>query len=130
MTSPLGQGHSYQELRWGDDMDPSAAETDTDLESLVQDVLHIIAEQLASNIADPDSGVGVVNYLSGTNVNLATLPGIIDAQLSNVSRISSSATTITLQADGTYLILVAVQYADSVVNLPFTVGPNGVTPSV
>jgi hypothetical protein len=123
----LSLRRTYQELRWADDMDPSAAETASDLESLEQDVLHIISERLGSNLADPQSGVGAVDYLSGTSAELAGMPAIIDTQLANVSRIASSQTTLTLQADGSYLITVAVTVGADIATLQFALGPNGLT---
>jgi hypothetical protein len=41
---------TYAELRWVDDMDPMAAETSSDYESLTQDVFHVIKETLGSNL--------------------------------------------------------------------------------
>ena len=120
-----GLVRSYQELRWTDDMDQSAAETASDLESLEQDVLHILGEVLASNLADPNSGCGVVGYLSGSSLQLGGLPAIIDAQLANVTRITASSTTLTQDEKGTWHIGVLVKVGADVVNLQFIVGPGG-----
>jgi phage baseplate assembly protein W len=125
MTTPLPK--TYAEARWLDDLDPSGAETDSDLESLEQDVLHILSEALGSNIADPKSGVDAPSYLNGTLTRLRTMPGIIDAQLANVTRITSSKTTLTQQDDGSYQIAVQVAVGAQVVGLNYLLGPGGVT---
>jgi hypothetical protein len=125
--SSLGLAKTYQTIRWGVDMDPSAADTDSDLESLEQDVLHIIVEVQGSNLADPQNGIGADGYLSGTSAQLAAMPALIDAQLASVDRITSSHTTIQQLADLTWLILVAVEVGTNVVDLQFALGPSGVS---
>lgn len=52
------------DLRWSDDMQLDAAETDGDEEELEQDVLHVIEQDLASNPDDPTRGLGVANIAS------------------------------------------------------------------
>lgn len=118
---------TYQEARWTDDLDPSGAETSSDLESLEQDVMHVLEENLGSNLADPQKGVGVANYLSGTSVQFAQLPAIIDSQLAQVTRIDNSHTTIQQQPDGSLLVLVNLTVAGAVVALQFLLGPNGLS---
>ena len=124
----LGLQRTYQELRWAEDMDPNGAETASDLESLEQDVQHIIEEVIGSNLADPDKGVGAVNYLSGTTAQLQAMPSIIDSQLEKVSRITNSASSITIPDDGSDpTISVQVAVGSNVVNLQFALGPTGLT---
>lgn len=123
----IGLQRTYQEARWADDLDSSGAETASDLESLEQDVQHILMETLASNLADPQKGVGVVNYLSGTSVQLAALPAIVDGQLALVTRITSSQTTLQQTDAGAFLLNIEIHVGTDVVNLQFAVGPNGLS---
>jgi hypothetical protein len=125
MTQPFPK--TYQEARWFSDLDPSGAETASDLESLEQDVAHIIVETLGSNGADPNNGVGALNYLSGSTVVLGYMPAVIDAQLASVSRITTSKTTLALQGDGSYIIAVAAAVAGQVIDFNFSLGPNGLS---
>jgi hypothetical protein len=124
MTQPLPR--TYQEPVWTDDLDPSGRETQSDLESLEQDVLHIIGEKLGSNMADKQKGAAALSYLNGNADDLAALPHVIDAQLAQVARISASHSTLTLQDDGTYRLDIEVAVAGVVVGLQYTLGPNGV----
>ena len=89
-----GLPRSYRDPVWLDDLDPSGRETDSDYASLVQDVLHVLSEKLASNLADPTKGADVQGYLNGTTDDLAGLPSIIDTQLGEMTRVSSSKTTL------------------------------------
>lgn len=117
---------TYKTLRWGDDMDPLGADTASDLESLEQDVLHIIAQALGSNIADQDHGIGAVGYLGGTEEKLKKMPGRIDAQLPDDPRITSSTTTYAKASDG-YTIRTSLIVSGQVVNVDLLLGPNGLT---
>jgi hypothetical protein len=117
---------TYAEPKWLEDLDPTGAETASDLESLEQDVMHIIAQTLGSNVADPDKGIGAVNYLSGTSAALAQMPQVLDAQLSNVLRLSGSKTTLTQAADGTWQVQVRCAVGGQVVNFNYALGPGGV----
>jgi len=125
--SVQGLPKSYPEVRWGDDLDPSAAETESDLESLIQDCLHLLRETLGSNLADPDSGLGLEEVLSGAASLLSTLPSRCDAQLAEDPRIDAAHTTLTKQADGTYLLQVEIAVAGSVVPLQYALGPGGLS---
>lgn len=111
---------TYADLVDVDDLDPLAAETTSDLQALTQDVLHLLEELPGSNLDDPNRGIGIMLYLSGTSQNLSTLPALIETQLNADSRISGAAVTITAQKDlTTYDITVQVQVADSVLGLQF-----------
>lgn len=125
MTQPLPK--TYAELRWLDDMDPQGAETASDLESLEQDVLHVLKERLASNLDDPNRGLGVEDYLGSTEDKLATLAHEIDTQLAEDSRLTSVQTTVTKDSTGTINIHVTCDVAGQVVEFNFTVGPNGLS---
>lgn len=118
---------TYQEPKWTDDLDPAGRETQSDLESLEQDVLHIISERLASNLADPQKGAGAADMLSGDATVFAALPHVIDAQLALVSRITASHTTQTTAADGSPILNVQVSVAGAVVNFQYIVTPQGVS---
>jgi hypothetical protein len=137
MSGTFGLQRTYQEIRWTDDMDASAAETDSDLESLQQDVLHILMEVLGTNIADQDKGLGLLTLLSGPSTILLASGPLCDAQLSRVSRLSSSHTTITATSDPTqqpgvsYVINVSCQVQSDIINLQFVLNQNGLSvPSV
>lgn len=125
MTQPLPR--TYQELLWGDDMDPGGRETDSDLASLEQDILHIIAQVLGSNLDDPNRGIGAVGYLSGTSQALAGMPALIDAQLLDEPRITSCQTSMVQLSDGSFLIQPQILVAGQVVNLNYKLGPDGLT---
>jgi phage baseplate assembly protein W len=125
--SGLTASRTYQELRWGDDMDPNAAETESDLESLEQDVLHILQEHLGTNLADPNKGAGVADFLNGTTAQLAALPATIDAQLANVDRLSGSKTTLSQQDDGSFFLDVEVIVGGQIALFPYQLGPGGLT---
>jgi len=116
---------TYQELRWADDFDPTGAETASDLESLEQDVMHIISQTLGSNLDDQNRGVGAPTYLGGTADQLAGMPAALDAQLLDDPRIDDSASK--QQPDGTYLLTVNVTVNGSVTDLQFVLGPDGLS---
>jgi hypothetical protein len=86
------------------DLDPLGGETTSDLQSLGQDILHILLEAPGTNPDDPDRGIGVEGMLSGTNVNLTNSATIIDSQLRKDDRIQSSKTTLTVDANGVYTL--------------------------
>ena len=119
---------TYKTVRWSADLDAGGVDTASDLESLEQDVLHILQETLGSNLADPDKGCGAQDYLSGTLGQLQQLPGLIDAQLGDVTRITSSQSTLLPQLpDGSWVVQVNIVVAGSVYELQFAIGPGGVT---
>jgi hypothetical protein len=125
MTQALPR--TYQELLWLDDLDPGARETASDLDSLEQDVLHIISEELGSNLDDPNRGVGAVGYLGGTAQMLQQLGPILDAQLADDPRITNSHTTTLQQSDGTWIIRCEILVSGEIVALQFKLGPDGLT---
>jgi len=123
----LSLAKTYQTIRWDVDMDPAGVDTDSDLESLEQDVMHLIMELQGSNMADPQNGIGAVGYLSGTSAQLQAMPALIDAQLASVNRITGSHTTVQQQSDLSWLILVDIQVGTNVTKLQFSLGPSGVS---
>lgn len=111
---------TYPDLRWVADMDPFAAETESDLETLEQDVYHLLVQDLGSNLDAPDLGIGVDGYLSGTANALAVLPGVIDRQLAKDDRIDASTTTITPATEDTNtLIEILLQVGGQVIPINF-----------
>ena len=117
---------TYQEPVWTDDLDPNGRETSSDLESLEQDVMHVIGERLGSNSADPQKGAGALQMLNGSTANIEQLPHVIDAQLAQFTRITASQTTLTVEDDGSFFVAVTIAVAGQVVNFQYKVGPNGV----
>lgn len=108
-----------------DDVDTMGEECTSELQVLEQDVYHVIDEDLGSNPDDEERGIGISNYLSGTESDLQALPSIIDAQLKEDDRIDDSTTTVTLNDDGKYSIDIAISVSGSVYNLPYAYS-NGV----
>lgn len=106
-----------------DDLDPLGNELTSDLAVLEQDVYHILIEVPGSNPDDVGRGVGIENYLSGTDVDFFKLPSIIDAQLRQDDRIAESTTTIIKNTDGTYGISIEIQVGAATLNLPFAFNP-------
>jgi hypothetical protein len=86
-----------------DDMDLFAGETTSDLQTLQQDVFHILIEAPGSNPDDVTRGVGIERMLSGTENQLANITQTIDAQLQKDDRIDSSKTTLTKLPPGSML---------------------------
>jgi hypothetical protein len=91
------------DLDWVEDMDLFAGETTSDLQTLAQDVFHILIEVLGSNIDDVSRGVGLGRVLSGTEGQLSDITRIIDAQLQKDERIDASTTTLTKLPPGSTL---------------------------
>jgi hypothetical protein len=127
MTQPLPK--TYQTIRWTDDADPNFVDTESDLESLEQDCLHVIMQIAGSNLDDPDRGVNAEGYLGGTNLELAKMPHLIDTQFEADARISSSATTLVQVSASppSFLIQSVIQVGGQVVNLNYKLGPGGIS---
>lgn len=103
-----------------DDLDPFAGETTSDLQTLIQDVYHLLLEIPGSNPDDPDRGIGASTYLSGTLENFKSLPGRIETQLGTDDRISSVSCTITPQAsDNTFTVNLNIGVGTQVIPLQF-----------
>lgn len=121
-TLPL----TYPDLVCINDVDPYAAETTSDLQSLSQDVLHLLLEDLGSNPDDPDRGIGIMRYLSADQNTFATLPATIDSQLGQDPRITGSHSTVAAQADGSYLLSIQISVSTGIVPLNFSITGGGV----
>jgi len=121
-----------------DDLDLFIGETTSDLQTLDQDVLHIVIETLGSNIDDVNRGVGLPRLLSGTEDQLAAATAHVDAQLQKDDRIDASQTTLTklppgsTLPDGTplpkggYSVDIQIVAAGAVLGVGFTFNADGV----
>lgn len=101
MTAPLPL--TAPDLRCTDDLDLFAEETASDLETLEQDVYHVLIELLGSNLDDLSRGIGVDQMLSGTEQQLASITQRIDAQLRKDPRIDACTSTLTKLPPGSTL---------------------------
>ncbi len=101
------------------DVDPYGRETTSDLQSLIQDVTHVLKELPGSNPDDPDRGVGVDLYLGATAATLNSLCGLIEAQLNVDDRIQSTSATVELQEDDTYRIKLDIEVGGEIIPLLF-----------
>lgn len=115
MTQPLPL--TVQEVVCLYDVDRFARECRSDLEALVQDVLHILLEEFGSNLDVPDRGIGIMSLLSGSVANLRAVSQRIDQQLPRDSRIDTSSTDTTQDPDGTYRIRIQIGVKGAVIGL-------------
>ncbi len=99
------------------DLDPFGRETTSDLESLIQDLFHLLVELPGSNPDDPDAGVGVDLYLSGTADRFATLTGQIEAQFGRDDRVDSVSASVT--PGDTPIINIAIGVDGAIIPLQF-----------
>lgn len=109
-----------------DDVDAGGAETTSDLQTLIQDVYHVLIEKRGSNIDDPTRGADVEGKLSGTSSDLVTIAQEIESELQKDDRITScqaavsfltpgsSAPDGTLLPNGGWLLEVDIQPASSI----------------
>jgi hypothetical protein len=120
MTQPAKLPLTYTDLVCLDDIDPSASETTSDLQNLLQDIYHVLIELPGSNPDDPTRGVGIDQYLSGTLTQLQTLPGVIDEQLTADPRITGCASSVQ-QTSGpfAFTITINVEVSGSVIGLQY-----------
>ena len=112
---------TYADLVCDQDLDPFAGETTSDLQNLIQDVTHVIVELPGSNPDDPNRGVGIFNYLSGTEADLAKVAGIIESQLTQDDRVQACSCSILTQDDATFpfVVRVDITVAGSVIGLSY-----------
>jgi len=102
-----------------DDLDAFGGETASDLQSLAQDVYHLLLERLGSNLDDLTRGIGVEGLLNGSADALAATPAIIDSQLRKDTRILSSRTRLTFQ-DEAYTLAISILPVATLVPLPLS----------
>jgi len=119
VTQPAQLPHNLQEVVCFDDLDLFGRETRSDLEALVQDVYHMLIEELGSNLDVPDRGIGIYSLLSGSNIDVRAIAQRIDQQLPRDPRIDASSTSVEVGADGGYTLRIQIQAAGSVVGLAF-----------
>ena len=116
---------TYPDLVCEEDLDLFAGETLSDLQTLEQDVLHIIEQEPGSNADAPDLGVGIYSAMSGTAQNLIALAATISQQLELDDRIDSCSCTVTdvtagsEQAGAFYSISVELIVDNKVINLAY-----------
>ncbi len=110
---------TYPDLVCLDDLDPFANETTSDLQSLFQDVYHVLVQLPGSNPDDITKGVGVQLYLNGTEDQFATLPSTIEAQFQDDERIESCTVTTPRNPDGTFRVCIALGVAGSIIPLEY-----------
>lgn len=119
---------TYPDLVCEIDLDPFGSETTSDLQSLSQDVYHILIETPGSNPDAPERGVGILSYLGGKEISLVGLAGRIDSQLEKDDRVTSSKTSVTQNPDGTWLVSIALKVGNDILPLAYGVSSNGVIP--
>jgi hypothetical protein len=111
---------TYRDLVCDTDLDPFANETGSDLENLIQDLTHLLVENLGSNPDDPLRGIGIANYLSGTTDVLPALCGTIEDQFNRDNRVSGCSATIAQQPDKTWLLSITIQVGTQVLPLQYS----------
>lgn len=109
----------YPDLVFDLDLDPFANETTSTLQNLIQDVTHVLRQKLGSNPDDEGRGIGIDDYLNGTEDDLRKLPGLIDAQLGQDDRITSVHTTIIREGDGPFQIRIEIGVDGAVIPLQY-----------
>lgn len=107
------------------DLDLFAGETTSDLQSLEQDVLHMLLEAPGSNLDDLTRGIGVVDMLGGPVADLATVPHRIEAALAKDDRIDSSTVTIRRDADDTIRLTLVIVVGADVLGLNYAYSADG-----
>jgi hypothetical protein len=123
MPLPVALPLTYPDTLWTDDMDANGQETTSDLQTLAQDVYHVLEEAPSSNWDDGERGLGLAGLLSNSTLTLLQRGALCDVELKKDPRIQSSLTTITLDTGSTpqdpaYQIAIEIQPVGSVVPLP------------
>lgn len=103
-----------------DDLDAFGRETTSDLQTLWQDVFHMLKEILGSNIDDVNRGIGVDQLLSGSTKPLATIAGRIDQGLAIDDRIDGSTTTVSVETDGSFRIAIEISVSGKTTGLSYS----------
>ncbi len=110
---------TYADLVCELDCDPFMAETTSDLQNLIQDVLHVLKELPGTNPDDPEAGVGVEMYLNGTVGAFNALSGTIEQQLKRDERITDCSCTVATNPDGTFRLKVGISVDGTVIPLEY-----------
>jgi hypothetical protein len=113
------------ELLWTTDLDLFGAETQSDGDELIQDVLHVIEQDLGSNLDDLTRGLGVANILnkqvpSGLTVAAST-------EIAKDDRVQRCDATIAVDDQGNQTLNLTIYVLDDVLNLPVPIGTTGVS---
>lgn len=103
-----------------DDLDANGAETRSDLQSLAQDLYHVLLQVLGSNPDDEGRGIGASSALSGSSADFARAVQGIDPMIELDPRVQQSTTTQTTNPDGSPLVLISVLPIGSVQPLEYT----------
>jgi len=117
---PLPLPQTYADVVCWDDLDPLARETASDLETLEQDVYHLLLELPGTNLDDIDRGIGVDEVLSGTLADALKLPAKIDAQISQDPWVTACTSSIQQEADGSFTLKILIQVGPNVIPVNFT----------
>jgi hypothetical protein len=113
------------------DADDLMTETTSEIQNLVQDLTNRLTELPGSNLdfGTPNTrGIGIMLYLSATTAKLSGLPGRIDAEFEQDPRVTTSATTLVRQPDGSYLISSQVQTVAGVFGIGWAWSQSGIAP--
>ena len=101
------------------DLDAYGTETTSDLQTLVQDVYHILLETPGSNIDLPTRGVGVKQYLSGPTASLTALSNKIETEMLEDDRIDTCTSKVTQDSTGAYILKLQIGVGGTVLGLSF-----------
>ena len=113
------------------DMDALATETTSELQNLQQDLTNRLTELPGSNLdfGTPNTrGVGIMTYLSASTQKLAGLPHRIDAEFEADPRVTTSATQLIRQPDGSYQVVTQLVAVAGVFGLTWSWSQAGVVP--
>jgi hypothetical protein len=108
MTQPATLPLTYTDCVCLDDVDLFASETTSDLQNLLQDLYHLLVELPGSNPDDENRGIGIDQYLSGTEAQLRTLPGVIEEQFTSDGRVTTCSARVQAQSSGPFPFIIAI----------------------
>lgn len=111
---------TYRDLVCDSDLDPFANETGSDLENLIQDMTHLLLEDLGSNPDDPLRGIGIYNYLSGSAPNIPAFCGTVQDQMGRDDRITAVSCVATASGEASYRIDITIQVGATVIPLQYS----------
>lgn len=128
---------TISDLAGFDDLDLFGSETQSDLETLAQDVYHVLIERPGSNIDDIDRGIGISALLSAPTTALTHITMLIESELAKDDRIDGVTATLTelpagaklpdgsaLDAPG-YLLEVDIVSGTDTLGLTYSFTPTG-----
>lgn len=114
------------DLLWLSDMDPFGAETQSDRDELIQDSLHVIEQDLGSNLDDLTRGLGIASILSRPAA--AGIATSASTELAKDDRVQRCDATITTDDQGNQTLNVTIYTNDDILELPaVAVGTSNVT---